>query len=140
VISIRPKLRTADDEYTPEQRRIVDAQLAEALADVKAGRVHGPFSTQKEFIASLHKEAKKLNRANQALGVMNLVRTPASNGTTLRRRSKSNVPSTSSPCYYFRISTTPRSAPRRTTRAWDSGRRASTRIGAFISSFSMTGT
>ena len=29
VISIRPKLPTADDEYTPEQRRIVDAQLAE---------------------------------------------------------------------------------------------------------------
>jgi bifunctional DNA-binding transcriptional regulator/antitoxin component of YhaV-PrlF toxin-antitoxin module len=62
VISIRPKLPTADDEYTPEQRRIVDAQLAEGLADVKAGRVHGPFSTHKEFIASLHKEAKKLNR------------------------------------------------------------------------------
>ena len=51
VISIRPKLPTADDEYTPEQRRIV-----------KAGRVHGPFSTHKEFIASLHKEARKLNR------------------------------------------------------------------------------
>ena len=62
VISIRPKLRTADDEYTPEQRRIVDAQLAEGLADVKARRVHGPFSTHKEFIASLHKEAQKLNR------------------------------------------------------------------------------
>ena len=62
VISIRPKLPAADDEYTPEQRRIVDAQLAEGLADVKAGRVHGPFSTHKEFIASLHKEAKKLNR------------------------------------------------------------------------------
>ena len=62
VISIRPKLPTADDEYTPEQRRIVDAQLAEGLADVKAGRVHGPFSTHKEFVASLHKEAKKLDR------------------------------------------------------------------------------
>ncbi|MGA2592767.1 MAG: AbrB/MazE/SpoVT family DNA-binding domain-containing protein [Bryobacteraceae bacterium] len=62
VISIRPKLPDADAEYTPEQRRIVDAQLAEGLADVKAGRVHGPFSTHKEFIASLHKEAKRLNR------------------------------------------------------------------------------
>jgi bifunctional DNA-binding transcriptional regulator/antitoxin component of YhaV-PrlF toxin-antitoxin module len=62
VISIRPKLPTADDEYTPEGRRIVDAQLAEGLADVKAGRVRGPFSTHKEFIASLHKEEKKLNR------------------------------------------------------------------------------
>lgn len=62
VISILPKLPAADPEYTPEQRRIVDAQLAEGLADRKAGRVHGPFSTHKEFIASLHKEAKKLNR------------------------------------------------------------------------------
>ena len=62
VISIRRKLPSADDEYTPEQRRIVDAQLAEGLADIKTGRVHGPFSTHKEFIASLHKEAKRLNR------------------------------------------------------------------------------
>jgi bifunctional DNA-binding transcriptional regulator/antitoxin component of YhaV-PrlF toxin-antitoxin module len=62
VISIRPKLPAADDEYTPAQRRIVDAQLAEGLADVKAGRVHGPFSTHREFIASLHTEARKLNR------------------------------------------------------------------------------
>jgi bifunctional DNA-binding transcriptional regulator/antitoxin component of YhaV-PrlF toxin-antitoxin module len=61
VISIHPKL-PADDDYTPEQRRIVDAQLAESLADVKAGRVHGPFATHKEFIASLHKEAKALSR------------------------------------------------------------------------------
>ena len=29
---------TADDEYTP-------ARLAKGLADVKAGRVHGPFRT-----------------------------------------------------------------------------------------------
>ena len=62
VISIRPKLPTTDDEYTPEQRRLVDAQLAQGLADIKAGRVHGPFATHKEFIASLHKEARKLSR------------------------------------------------------------------------------
>jgi bifunctional DNA-binding transcriptional regulator/antitoxin component of YhaV-PrlF toxin-antitoxin module len=61
VITILPKA-TADDEYTPEQRRIVDAQLAEGLADVKAGRILGPFATHKEFIESLHKEARKLNR------------------------------------------------------------------------------
>jgi bifunctional DNA-binding transcriptional regulator/antitoxin component of YhaV-PrlF toxin-antitoxin module len=62
VISIYPKLPTPDDEYTPEQRRIVDAQLAAGLADVEAGRVNGPFDTHEEFIASLHEEAKKLNR------------------------------------------------------------------------------
>jgi bifunctional DNA-binding transcriptional regulator/antitoxin component of YhaV-PrlF toxin-antitoxin module len=62
VISIRPKSPVRDDEYTIEQRRIVDAQLAESLADIEAGRVRGPFSSHKEFIASLHKEAKKLGR------------------------------------------------------------------------------
>ena len=62
VISIHPKPPAADDEYTTEQRRIVDAQLAEGLADIEAGRVHGPFATHKEFVASLHAEAKKLNR------------------------------------------------------------------------------
>jgi bifunctional DNA-binding transcriptional regulator/antitoxin component of YhaV-PrlF toxin-antitoxin module len=62
VISIHPKLPTADGEYTAEQRRLIDAQLADGLADVDAGRVHGPFPTHKEFIASLHKEAKKLSR------------------------------------------------------------------------------
>ena len=62
VISIYPKLPAADDEYTPEQRRIVDAQLTEGLAEIDAGNVHGPFATHKEFIASLHEESKKLNR------------------------------------------------------------------------------
>ena len=62
VITIVPKPPTAEDEYTPEQRRIIDARLAEGLADIKAGRVRGPFSTHKEFIASLHREARKLSR------------------------------------------------------------------------------
>jgi len=62
IITIRPKLPPADDEFTPKQRRIIDAQLAEGLADIKAGRVRGPFSTHKEFIASLHEEARKLSR------------------------------------------------------------------------------
>ena len=61
VIGIRPKLRAADEEYTPKQRRIVDAQLAESLAEIAAGRVRGPFATHREFISSLHQEARKLN-------------------------------------------------------------------------------
>ena len=52
----------ADDEYTPEQRRVIDAQLAEGLADVKAGRVFGPFETHAEFLKALHKEAGKAER------------------------------------------------------------------------------
>lgn len=62
MITIVPKLASADDEYTPEQRRIVDAQLAGGLADIKAGRVRGPFSTHKEFVGSLHAAAKKVSR------------------------------------------------------------------------------
>lgn len=62
VITILPKLPPADDEYTPAQRRIIDVGLDKADADIKAGRVHGPFSTHKEFVASLHKEAKKLSK------------------------------------------------------------------------------
>jgi len=62
VITILPKLPNTDDEYTPHERRTIDARLDKADADITAGRVHGPFSTHKEFIASLHKEAKKLSR------------------------------------------------------------------------------
>jgi antitoxin component of MazEF toxin-antitoxin module len=62
VITIVQKRSSADDEYTPEQRRIIDAELAEGLADIKAGRVRGPFATHAEFIDSLHKETRKLTR------------------------------------------------------------------------------
>src|ERR1017187_4097516 len=56
----RSRFPTADDEYTPEQRRIIDARLAKADADIKAGRVSRVFDTHAEFIADLHREAKKL--------------------------------------------------------------------------------
>jgi AbrB family looped-hinge helix DNA binding protein len=55
----RSQFPNADDEYTPEQRRRLDARLDKAEADIKAGRVSGPFETHEEFIASLHKAAKK---------------------------------------------------------------------------------
>ena len=44
IISILPKLPDADEEYTPEQRKVIDARLAAADDDVKKGRVHGPFT------------------------------------------------------------------------------------------------
>ena len=59
VITILPKLRAADDEYTPEQRRIIDARLAEGLADIKAGRTFGPFSNADEMIAHMKTQLKK---------------------------------------------------------------------------------
>jgi len=55
----RSKFPTADDEYTPAQRRAIDAQLAGALADVKAGRTAGPFHTADEMIAHMKAELKK---------------------------------------------------------------------------------
>jgi bifunctional DNA-binding transcriptional regulator/antitoxin component of YhaV-PrlF toxin-antitoxin module len=59
VITIVRKPPSADDEYTPEQRRIIDAQLAEGLADIKAGRTYGPFSTADEMIAHMKAQVKK---------------------------------------------------------------------------------
>ena len=53
---------TAAEEYTPEQRRALDARLAEGLADVKAGRVSGPFDTVEELAASLRESAKKAKK------------------------------------------------------------------------------
>jgi bifunctional DNA-binding transcriptional regulator/antitoxin component of YhaV-PrlF toxin-antitoxin module len=50
----------ADDEYTPAQRKIVDAELAKGIGDVKMGRTFGPFDTAEELIASMRREGKKL--------------------------------------------------------------------------------
>ncbi len=60
TITIVARPRAADDEYTPEQRRIIDARLAKSDEDIKRGRLYGPFDTHEQFIASLHKEASKL--------------------------------------------------------------------------------
>ena len=64
-IVITPKLAidrsafpNADDDYTPEQRRIVDARLAESEDDHKNGRTRGPFETADEAIKFPHKELR----------------------------------------------------------------------------------
>ena len=54
IITILPKLSTASDEYTAEQRRIIDTRLAEA----EKGPFFGPFNTADEAIRFLHKEIK----------------------------------------------------------------------------------
>jgi AbrB family looped-hinge helix DNA binding protein len=59
VINIVPKLPSADDDYTPEQRRIIDARLAEGLADIKAGRTFGPFDSADQMIAHMKAQLKK---------------------------------------------------------------------------------
>jgi hypothetical protein len=45
----------ANDEYTPAQRRAVDARLAEA----REGPYYGPFDTADEAIKFLRKELRK---------------------------------------------------------------------------------
>jgi hypothetical protein len=58
-IVLTPKI-VVDREYSPAQRRAIDARLAKAEADIKAGRVSNPFSNHSEFIADLQKAAAKL--------------------------------------------------------------------------------
>jgi len=55
IINIIPKLPSAADEYTPEQRRAIDAQIEEA----RKGPYHGPFNTADEMIAHIRGELKK---------------------------------------------------------------------------------
>lgn len=68
-IVITPKLvidrsyfQNADDEYTPAQRRIIDARLAKSDEDIKHGRVYGPFDTHEKFLAALHKAAQPVKK------------------------------------------------------------------------------
>ncbi len=55
----RSQFPNADDEYTPAQRRVIDARLAKAHADIKAGRLSPVFTNQGDLIAHLHKVVKK---------------------------------------------------------------------------------
>ena len=66
VITILPMLSTADDEYTPAQRRVIDRGIAKGLQDIRKGRVHGPFKTADEAIAHLRAHAR--NRKKAAFG------------------------------------------------------------------------
>jgi antitoxin component of MazEF toxin-antitoxin module len=55
VITILPKLPDADDEYTADQRRVVDSRLAEA----RKGPWHGPFDTAEEAVSFIEAEVRK---------------------------------------------------------------------------------
>jgi bifunctional DNA-binding transcriptional regulator/antitoxin component of YhaV-PrlF toxin-antitoxin module len=55
----RSKFPTADDEYSPQQRRIIDARLAKSDEDLKKGRTFGPFNTAEDMIASMKDQLKK---------------------------------------------------------------------------------
>jgi len=65
VITILPKLPSADDEYTPAERRAIEARLAKADEDIRAGRVYGPFDSAEEMAASIEANIKKLRVAKR---------------------------------------------------------------------------
>src|SRR3990172_4566734 len=57
--------RATDDEYTPEQRRIIERQIAEGLEDIKKGRTYGPFNTVEEMVASMEANIQKSRPAKR---------------------------------------------------------------------------
>lgn len=59
IVMIVPK-STPADEYTPEQRRVIDAQLDEA----EKGSLHGPFRDGKQIAAYV--KVFKAQRADKA--------------------------------------------------------------------------
>lgn len=61
VITIVSRSRIADEE-TPEQRKVIDAQLAEGLEDIREGRVSKRFDTVDEMLASLKGSSPKKPR------------------------------------------------------------------------------
>lgn len=61
----RSQFPNTDQEYTPEQRRIVDARLAKSDEDIKNGRVYGPFDTAAEMAASVEANIKKMRGAKR---------------------------------------------------------------------------
>lgn len=64
-IILKPKAVVDRDEYTPAQRRRIDAQLAKSIAEHKGGKSYGPFDTHQEMIDFLHQQLKQ-SRARTA--------------------------------------------------------------------------
>ena len=59
IITIVSKPPLADDEYTLEQRRLIDARLAKPLQEVESGRTHGPFKTHEQMMEFLNRRTPK---------------------------------------------------------------------------------
>ena len=51
-----------EEEYTPEQRRIVDAQIAKGLEDIRKGRISARFDTVEQMLASLKSRGRTPRR------------------------------------------------------------------------------
>jgi AbrB family looped-hinge helix DNA binding protein len=53
VVIDRAKFPTADEDYTPAQRRLIDARLSESEEDLKHRKTYGPFDTAADMIAHM---------------------------------------------------------------------------------------
>jgi hypothetical protein len=65
VITITAKPEVADDDYTPEQRRKILADLKLAKKDIAEGRFYGPFNTGAEVRSFVQSEMKKMAGAKR---------------------------------------------------------------------------
>ena len=59
VVIDRSASPNADGEYTPVQRRVINARLAKSDKEIKSGRTFGPFDNADDMIASIESELKK---------------------------------------------------------------------------------
>lgn len=49
-------------KITLTPKSVLDRELAQALKEIEQGKTFGPFSSAKDLIRSLHREAKKLKK------------------------------------------------------------------------------
>ena len=68
IITILPDLRSADGEYTKEQRSLLDKQLAAGLDDIRKGRVSPKFETVEEMLTSLKADRSPSPRQKKSRG------------------------------------------------------------------------
>jgi AbrB family looped-hinge helix DNA binding protein len=66
VVITPKKVVDVDEVLTPEQKAYIDARLAEGMEDMRAGRVHGPFTSVEALHASLHRGTSKRNAKRTA--------------------------------------------------------------------------
>jgi AbrB family looped-hinge helix DNA binding protein len=64
----RSQFSNADDEYTPAQRRRIDARLEAAAAEARKGNVSAAFDNIADFATSLKAEAGKLTAKTKRSG------------------------------------------------------------------------
>jgi bifunctional DNA-binding transcriptional regulator/antitoxin component of YhaV-PrlF toxin-antitoxin module len=65
IINIIPKVPSADSEYTPQQRRVIDAELKAGLAELKAGKTAGPFESADQMISHMKSHFRKKSAAKK---------------------------------------------------------------------------